>query len=68
MISKSYPYLSIAKKYGVPYEDVLNAADYFTHGVNRNTRPILLDGEVIGEILDAGKHFYDVQRGVAPFQ
>jgi hypothetical protein len=36
IVSKSYPFLSIAKHYGVPYADVLILADEHMHGRHSN--------------------------------
>lgn len=67
MISKSYPYLSIAKKYDVDYGRVLAIADYLTHG--RGLAPAL--GEIPQSlryaIEDAVYYFDDIRRGRTPF-
>lgn len=73
MISKSYPYLSIAKKHNLPYEKVLAVAHAATY---RTTIPecmrfsdgITFSGAVIADINKAVDYFLSVRSGVTPFQ
>lgn len=73
-ISKSYPYLDIAKQYGYPYETILAIADFIRTGNNTSwaTEALLLnrielDDVVVREIKEAGHYFSMVQRGIEPF-
>lgn len=72
-ISKSYPFLSISKKYNIEYGDVLKVAEVYRLGDKRGARIIETrlatpNGErLLGDIKGAVSHFKSVQSGVAPF-
>jgi len=68
MISKSYPYLSIAKKYNIPYEQVLRCADFLTHNVPPGPHGGWLMGlEASKDAVDAMSYYKNIQTGVEPF-
>lgn len=68
MKPESYPFLRIAKKYGVPYEDVLIKAqesrDFF-HQPRSHPMVVFLDWPhgCIAEIIKHTEHFGEIQRG-----
>ena len=72
-ISYSYPYLSIAKKYGVPYSTVLALADLGTHGRSAGYHECSaavrdrIDEDMLGDINAAIRHFKGVQSGSIAF-
>lgn len=73
MISKTFPYLSIAKKYDIDYSKVLAAAHVLTHGTHERVMALLTtassspDTAVLVDIQEAVMHFKGVQSGVIPF-
>lgn len=66
MISKSYPYLSIAKKYGLEYGDVLKIAHAATYG---GWVPIIsgAPASFYYDVEIAAGHFRNVRSGIEPF-
>ena len=73
MISKSYPYLSIAKKYGLDYGLVLRAAAFLSGKYRYMEIPLteedtqMFSKESIEDITDASTYFRDVQDGRVTF-
>jgi len=68
LISKSYPYLSIAKAHNASYSDVLAVGHYLTHGGRCPMDSIqALSGEANADCVAAFAHYCDVRAGVAPF-
>lgn len=75
MISKSYPYLSIAKKHGVDYALVLDVADFVTRRSGNVEQALCVSGiiayygkEFERDIAEAADYFRGVRSGVIPFQ
>ncbi len=75
-ISSSYPYLSIAKVYGVDYGTVLRMVEQFrTKCGTFNLHQIQdiavmsdsMDHDVYMQIFAAASHFMAIRGGVAPF-
>ncbi len=70
-ISKSYPYLSIAKKHGVDYSTVLALADFATHGRGAGFYECddshLITDAVLEDINDAARYFKGIRDGRIPF-
>lgn len=63
-ISTSYPYLSIAKKHGVDYGDVLAIAD----SLNRSrTHDTIVYSEFHADLIEAHNHFIGIREGRIPF-
>lgn len=71
--SKGYPYLAIAKHYGLNYETVLTMAHLDTHGnaatcLNFPDEDILkVNLQCLTDIKDAVRYYRDVQAGVESF-
>ena len=72
-ISKTFPYLSIAKKHDVDYGKVLGVAHILTHGTERQMMDLLMtsssspDTAVLVDVQEAVMHFRGIQGGVIPF-
>lgn len=68
MISKSYPYLSIAKKHAIDYSVVLAVADLAVHGRGDLFGEVrTVDQGVLDDVNKAAQYFRDVQAGIEPF-
>jgi hypothetical protein len=68
LISKSYPYVDIARRYDLNYSDVLAVAHYLTHGGPMPTKAVeAIPGRAHGDIVAARDYFRAVQDGSVPF-
>lgn len=72
MISKSYPYISIAKKHNKDYGRILEAAHILTHGSQEDVHSLLNAAKydetgVLVEIQEAVMYFKGIQSGSIPF-
>lgn len=70
MISKSYPYLSIAKKHGCSYGMVLAYAEQARNWPDQFVQKYKcgINDEFIEDIADAARHFLGVRSGVIAFE
>lgn len=67
-ITDSYPYLQIAKRHQLEYGEVLQLADYVTHG--RGDCSVVLKewpGQALREVTTAASRFKAIQDGAIPF-
>lgn len=74
-VSKSYPYMSIAKKYNAPYALVLEVADWLTHRRGNHDQVLAslaicanYGPEFEKDMTGAADYFMAVRSGVIPFQ
>lgn len=73
MISRNYPYLSIAKNHGVEYEKVLKCAHILTHGSAREADNLLhrdsssADLPVLSDVCYAVGYFRNAQNDASVF-
>lgn len=65
-----YPYLNIAKRHKIPYEDVLAMADFVTHDRNNDKAKAMFTKHghhVYGEVLSAAAQFDAIRHGRLAF-